>query len=314
MERSIRTCASSVVVASVLLLAPSIALAQDRAAAEELFQLGKSAMTKKDYAQACDYFKGSDFDPMQPVNNQLQSGTRTLLWYIKDYNGKANDSDVGVELVGAGGLYTNRGCNDEERANRVTFADPTLEGIPDKRYAPLGDGCDRWSPAEGQTIGMYPNRVPPGASAAYVSNFQLVVPFKEAGAPLFGGATKLTNGFAIANLRFDTNGKLRAEGILAGRIPFTDLLDLIGRTPINKPGGGDEKQPFCESEFWVPVAQRFCAARDTMASPAEERLGKTCDATSAALGFTLVEAQVSDVVFTNPQQVSTCQSSSFQCP
>lgn len=58
MARSIRTSASSVF-AAALLFAAMPASAQDRAGAEELFQLGKGAMTRQDYGKACSYFQAS---------------------------------------------------------------------------------------------------------------------------------------------------------------------------------------------------------------------------------------------------------------
>jgi hypothetical protein len=45
--------------AGALMLGPSVAQAQDKASAEELFQLGKAAMAKNDLTKACAYFQGS---------------------------------------------------------------------------------------------------------------------------------------------------------------------------------------------------------------------------------------------------------------
>lgn len=50
------TLALTLVLASA---APRAARAQDRASAEELFQLGKTAMAQEDYAKACRYFQAS---------------------------------------------------------------------------------------------------------------------------------------------------------------------------------------------------------------------------------------------------------------
>ena len=60
MECRTRARASSAVaLAAALLLLPAAAAAQDKASAEELFQLGKAAMAKNDLAKACNYFQGS---------------------------------------------------------------------------------------------------------------------------------------------------------------------------------------------------------------------------------------------------------------
>lgn len=61
---SIRTRASKIAViallgASVLTSVPSPVMAQDRANAEELFQLGKAAMTRQELTKACSYFQAS---------------------------------------------------------------------------------------------------------------------------------------------------------------------------------------------------------------------------------------------------------------
>ena len=54
-----RASASRAAVIAALLLAPSVASAQDKTSAEELFQLGKQAMAKNDLVKACAYFQGS---------------------------------------------------------------------------------------------------------------------------------------------------------------------------------------------------------------------------------------------------------------
>jgi hypothetical protein len=58
MARWTPTLASSALVA-LIALAPAPCAAQDRASAEELFQLGKAAMAKNELLKACGYFQGS---------------------------------------------------------------------------------------------------------------------------------------------------------------------------------------------------------------------------------------------------------------
>lgn len=50
---------TSALLVGALMLAPSLSAAQDKTSAEELFQLGKASMAKKDYSKACAYFQGS---------------------------------------------------------------------------------------------------------------------------------------------------------------------------------------------------------------------------------------------------------------
>jgi hypothetical protein len=256
-------------------------------------------------------------DLVAPVNNELASGTRTLLFYITGYNDSANDSEVSVQFVNSGGLYTNVDCDGNPRPDeKVTFDDPSLgnpKPLPDKRYAPLNDGCDHWSPDEGATTAPNAPIAPQQTLKAYVNNYDLVVQFDTLAAALFGQTSTVTNGVAAAHLT-KVNGKLHASGVVSGRMAFDGLMDLVGRTSTAI-GADSGSMPFCQSQFWLLVGPRFCSARDTMAMPSLEFKGKTCDAASATIGFDFVEAQVSPVAFTNTQDTADCSSApKITCP
>ncbi len=73
--------ASSVLLLLAVVLAAKPAVAQQHASAEELFQLGKTAMAKKDYAHACDYFKAS-------LQSEFALGTMLNLATCHEQQGK----------------------------------------------------------------------------------------------------------------------------------------------------------------------------------------------------------------------------------
>lgn len=257
-------------------------------------------------------------DVATPINNALGDGTRTLLLWLGDYNDQANDSDVSVEFVDSGGLYTSLGCDGQDQGNPVTFEDTSVFSPPPpgpKRYAPLNKGCDRWSPNLNTTTqtGSLQDQVPNQTLPAYVTNYTIVMKYDKLSGSIFGGSSTISNGIAIATIRKEGNIHY-ADGFFSGRVPFTGLLDLLSRTPVEDIGSTDGgKVPFCDSPFFGTVVQYTCGAQDTMFSKSADFQDQACDATSLQFAFSLVEAQV-DQPYTSPLVGIQCTSQTPACP
>lgn len=245
-------------------------------------------------------------DAIKPVNQDLQQGSRTLLVYLTDYNGKANDTDVRVAFVNSGGLYTNVGCDGAARPLEVTYGDVNDDHTPrgKDRYRPAFDGCDHWAPEEGSfgTSGRAPSILTKG----YVSDHRLVVRVDEVATAIFGNRATIHSVLFVAKIAGE-GSPLRLEGVLAGRMPFEDLVQSLGG---NQSGEGYDDGGYpaaCEQGFWGLLAvPRLCAARDIMAASSEDFLGRPCDAVSINLGFVMVEARLAEFDFTNKGQKKSC--------
>jgi hypothetical protein len=255
------------------------------------------------------------FDPLKPVNSNLQSGARTLLLYLTDYNGRPNDADVTVGFVNSGGMYTDVGCDDvTPRGLEVTFGDDgtgTHTPIGRNRYRPAQDGCDHWSPQEALVV--QGSRIPVVRVPAYVVNSQLVIMPGIVSTSVFGAGVSINDSLFVATI-VQEDGHLRLDGVLAGRLPFDDLIQTLGGNETGSFGssGAHDAGDYtaaCEVPLiWNQAIPRLCAARDTMASEAEDFSAKprACNATSLNFGFTMVEAKLADFDFTNKALSKTC--------
>lgn len=104
--------------AAALVLAPSVAAAQDKASAEELFQLGKASMAKKDYAKACAYFQGS-------LNADFALGTLLNLGICLEQAGKT------ASAWGAFRTLEDK-ANQASQAERARYAHERAEALRPK--------------------------------------------------------------------------------------------------------------------------------------------------------------------------------------
>lgn len=251
-------------------------------------------------------------DPLKPVNEALQNGSRTLLLYMEGYNGKANDSDVRLAFINSGGLYTKVGCQDGvERDMETTFLDDNGVHTPpgQNRYRALWDGCDNWSPEASGLLNA--NRVPSQLTKGYVTNKQLVIAVDQVGTAIFGSTASIYSPLLVATIN-DENGHLRLDGVFAGRLPFDDMVQALGG---NQVGDGYEDGGYlavCESPFWIAAGPKLCGARDIMATDNEDFKGRACNATSLNFGFTLVEARIAPTDFTNRSVQKSCPP--LKCP
>lgn len=244
----------------------------------------------------------SAYDLSAYGGKEIARGRRTLLLWIKGYNGLANDADVTVALVLSDGLYTNLGCDDRPRgAARDGGCPPSTDDarcIDGGVFPPTWDGCDRWKPTAGSATFSAGRTRAVGfpTDHAYVVNQQLVV--RHAGplqivAP--GNVISLTNAITVGHLipRGGSSSFDLAGGRIAGRAPIVDIARAIGGAPTDGFGGRPE-EPFCESDFWDPLRLAVCQSADMTTGPALDFSGARCDAFGFAIGFSARLAEVDD--------------------
>lgn len=254
----------------------------------------------------------SFIDPLKPVNSSLQSGARTLLLYMADYNGKPNDSDVRVAFINSGGLYTKVGCDGTERELEMTLPRDGTHTPSDKdRWRPLFDGCDNWSPeANGLLNG---SRIPNQLTKGYVTNNQLVINVDQLGTAVFGNNATIYSPALVATISHEGDpDHLKLEGVFAGRLPFDDMVQALGGNQVGDGFADGGYTAVCESSFWLLAGPKLCGARDIMATDNEDFTGRACNATSLNFGFTLVESKLADFDFTNPSVQKMCPK--LTCP
>jgi hypothetical protein len=237
-----------------------------------------------------------DYDVAGSINQKITTGDRTFLFFLSGYNGKANDREVGVALVTAGGLYDGATCDDPEAplpaAPRETLLHP-----------PRWDGCDRWSPLPGRLFGAFPKRKTQ-TFAAYVSNFTIVAHAQSFGFESLGEGVTVTHGAAVATITPADGGKdMEVSGFIAGRFAFSDAASLVGRTEVSADGG---RTPLCATGLWPIASASLCASRDTMQQSSQEFRGATCDAVTTAIGFVARRAQVSNDEYQPPPHTVDC--------
>ena len=69
-----------------------------------------------------------------------ETGREGVLLYISQYNGEADDTEVGVTLVPTVGLFSRLGCDGKERPD----AEPPSNEEFERQVQATNDGCDRW--------------------------------------------------------------------------------------------------------------------------------------------------------------------------
>jgi hypothetical protein len=280
----------------------------------------------------CDYANGIDDslgrivttlkgfqDPATLANGEVEAGARTLLLYVGDWNGLANDPEVSVAFVDSEGLFSDAGCLDAGDGKRMMYESesPDPGRIPEgrKRYYPHFDGCDRWSPVGNSVTGTFPERKPAaGFQAAYVTGFTLVAPFKDVSADLFGRTTSIKLGSLVARIEPNLASSYSLDAVLTGRVAADELLIGIGLTQAHPdPNGGREYIPVCNAPVIGELAKdRICEARDLMAAKSDEFQDRPCDSISIALGFTATPALVDDFDFNTKKFVPNC--GDYRCP
>jgi hypothetical protein len=251
-----------------------------------------------------------NLDLADRVNVAIREGRRTFMLYLSSYNGRANDQEVSATIVAAGGLYTNVGCDGVPRDAGIPLA--TDEGAPGPRYAPVWDGCDRWTPAEGQVSGLYPNRKAKATlNRAYVVDHTLVIDFDAVALAIFGGTVTFHSATAMFKLASEGNA-FRGDGMIGGRVSFTELFTAVANTS-SEVENSSSNVPLCETSGWSFVALSACGRQDTMLAPNQDHTGHVCDAMTGVLGLTVRAVQIADGEYDRPISGTDCPDATVTC-
>ncbi|HQY62214.1 MAG: hypothetical protein IPF92_23045 [Myxococcales bacterium] len=240
-------------------------------------------------------------DKSASIDGQLEQGQRGLLVTVTGYNGKANDTSVGVSFQLSPGTTKRGTCGD---------ASAPLPDAGDglQRYQPCWDGNDEWSQASSSQAGR--------TLDGYVTNYELVVEDKIGTTKVFAGIGTIEIEMAgpvfQATLVPPAGGKpWLLDGVLAGRIDANATLKTVGALldPLGK------VQYLCEQTVGVyPIARdAVCGARDISFRGADP--DATCDGISVAVGFVLEGAKKGATVTPMPPPVFECDAGqALRCP
>jgi hypothetical protein len=196
-------------------------------------------------------------------NNDAVNGVRDILFYIGEWNGKPNDSVVQVFMFVSNG------------ANQMPI---DLDG-----------GTGEWS---------YPNQfavkgtslVPISTAAGYVANGTLVVAIEGGVSILLGGVGLTFNdAIIIGDLSIaPSNGIVKFDGVVGGRIKATDLLVAAGQFNVGN------NTPACmdKSGLFALIKTPVCAAPDITSSDKQDFKGNVCDSISSSIAVTALTTKI----------------------
>jgi hypothetical protein len=262
---------------------------------------------------ATDFAPLIDIDKAANVNARIQHGQQTSLIVISKYNGRANDREV------AFGLFTSEGIP----------ANQAMPGCPDAGSEgaflyPGWCGKDKWTVSASTIVQLGGKFTPKAVGTGYVSNYRFVVRFTGVASVPFAGY-RLSIGSPVSSGRLvPLDGNLQPldtsagappkdkiafwrldEGILAGRIPVTELLAAVGT--VNAPGGdGGPGAHLCSSPTFAAVKSEVCGRQDINSTlNLDFATGARCDALSSAIGLTGGPAQV-DAIVNAPVDTNDC--------
>jgi hypothetical protein len=205
--------------------------------------------------------------------DDAQAGKRTILIYIKNWNGKPNDLEVGA------GVFVTFGAN------------PFQNGKPGTP-PPIDQGASDWSyPSDFKVKDglLQPTSPLPGG---YVRDGRLVI--KGAGTvTLLLGSTGLTfnEALVVGDLARNPSGLVKFTGVIGGRIRDTDLLAAAGQLKISG------KDPACEYLGGAPfnslIKPAICGATDLAQGQRSDFKDSECDSISSAIGVEAYSAKIS---------------------
>lgn len=214
----------------------------------------------------------SDLD--KSFEDDAAEGKRSVMLYIKNWNGKPNDLEVGL------GIFVSNGTN------------PIVDGKPTKPTDTIESGKTDWSYPSGiASIGgtLQPTFPVPGG---YVRDGRLVV--KGAGTvTLLLGSNGLTfnEALVVGDLSRDANGIVKFVGVVGGRIRDIDLLSAAGQLKVSG------KDPACEylggTVFSAVIKPSICGAVDLPQGQRSDFKGADCDSISSAIAMESYSATIS---------------------
>lgn len=226
-----------------------------------------------------------NIDDVAGVNPDIQRGRRTILLFLRKYNGRANDREVEVGLAVSDGVRE-IGC--------PTSTKDQVSGY----VTPGWCGNDKWTVLPG----LVKNGFPVSYNAGYVNDYRMVVQLDRAATVPFGDlglefGSPVSVG-KIVPLGVDLKPRDASRppaageerlfaiegGILAGRMTSAGLLAAAGTLELAGPDGG--RQPLCQNGLFLAIKTRICESVDIARSRSFDfQPGYTCDAISSAMGY-----------------------------
>jgi hypothetical protein len=217
---------------------------------------------------------GFSLEPL--INDNIAKGARTLLIYVAGYNGTKNDTAVTVGAMVTNGILDGSGCK--------TTIDPDRQRAP-----PAWCGHDLWS---------YPtNLVKPGTKeplgtnpSGYVADGTLVLEYKDSIDVYFGSnAVSFGSPIVAGPLEKNDLGVWTLAGTFAGRLPSSDLLEVLGSVDTHSDGFDSG---LCQESYFPAFKQAICAAVDVPRFDPFDFAGTACDAVSLAVAFTAEQVDI----------------------
>ncbi|MCA9585634.1 MAG: hypothetical protein KC657_09770 [Myxococcales bacterium] len=231
--------------------------------------------------------KDATYDLEKTLNDQVTTGGPSILVFVQDYNGMADDPEVTVAALASPGLFDAAGTT---------------------KLTPTFTASDAWSVSDTQVVVYQGTTLPKPSSLVrgYVKDRTLV-----AETPLtlrFNTNVRmvLSQALIVAKItEVDGGGFALGEGTVAGRWPTRDAIESLGSIAI-------AGTPICDTPALLDeVRATICGAADLSADPAAAG-DRPCDAVSAAMTMRGVPASLGP-----PRTVVdtvTCSDAGLECP
>jgi hypothetical protein len=228
---------------------------------------------------------GSVYD-LNGINEKIDRGSATIIVYVANYNGRANDLSVQAGFASSDGLYTDE-CNPSLIVNDNP---PKARPQGDTFFPASWRGCDKWHGVEGQFLGDYrvpATYVPKSLGKGYVRDGVLVLR-GIADVPIFFGESTaqvqdpiFTSPLERVPTRAPTDPvRFRMkQATLAGRLSLQDLAKIAfsanfkGTFLCNEPA------------LFSSLMESLCVGMDSAESTLLDHQGKPCESMSFAFRF-----------------------------
>ncbi len=253
------------------------------------------------FSFARDYAGFINVDQAANINGRIDAGHQTVILVIKEYNGRANDSEVSFGTFGSEGMLEGPTC-----PGSVTDSDGFT--------SPGWCGEDKWTASSSSVDGTNGQFVPRSVGTGYVTNYQFVVelnnpatvPFASyrlaIGSPISSGHLVPLDAMSMpidtsAGPALDRVKYWRMEkAVLAGRIPVSDLLAAVGTIVTSSGDAGPTKAPLCTTSTFTQVKGALCGQIDSNASQSLDFIPNAkCDAISVGIGMTADSVRVQTI-------------------
>ena len=234
----------------------------------------------------------ANLDFAKASSESVNTGGRSILIRVQDYNGQPNDSEVRVSVLVSPGLYDAAGT---------------------KTMTPTFTTADTWSVDMAVTTDrgngvIVPNVTTPG----YVVDSVLVVNPPSISLPVSQVAVlTMTSPVMTAKVVAVAGGHTLGDVAVAGRWSVAEAIRVVGSFEPSVGAGRLCEKPAFQA-IYDPLKQRICQAADLRSLPADDNKGKDCDAVSVAVKVTGKPASL------GPQRVvdttGYCADAGVTCP